>query len=79
MEASLSTVYFVRNTLLVTPDALSGGHNGVSKRMALKDPRCRKGVIKTSELVEGDLIWLSNAVRGFWPAKLTLKTKYEED
>ena len=79
MEASLSTVYFVRNTLLVTPDALSGGHNGVSKRMALKDPRCREGVIKTSELVEGDLIWLSNAVRGFWPAILTLKTKYEED
>jgi 4-amino-4-deoxychorismate lyase len=70
MEASLCTPYFYRDGLWITPPLASGGNAGVSRRMALEAGLCVEKVLHIDELVAGEMIWLSNAVRGFMPGRL---------
>jgi len=71
MEASVSTPYFYRNGW-ITPPLSSGGNAGVTRRLALELHCCVEQVIKASDLQNGEAIWLSNGVRGFWQATLKL-------
>ena len=70
MEASLCTPYFCRDGLWITPPLSSGGNAGVSRRMALEASLCIEKTLHTDELVPGEMVWLSNAVRGFMPGRL---------
>jgi 4-amino-4-deoxychorismate lyase len=72
MEASLCTPYFLRNGVWITPAFSSGGNAGVSRRLALEAGLCIEQVLQVDELMEGEMIWLSNAVRGFMPGRLHL-------
>ena len=75
MEASLCTPYFLRNGLWVTPALSSGGNAGVSRRVAFEAGLCVEKTLHIDELIVGEIIWLSNAVRGFMPGRLQLLQK----
>lgn len=75
MEASLCTPYFLRRGLWVTPALSSGGNAGVSRRMALEGGLCVEKTLHVDELVAGEMIWLSNAVRGFNPGRIQFAQK----
>ena len=70
MEASLCTTYFCRDGLWITPHLSSGGNAGVSRRMALEAGLCIERTLHIDELVPSEMVWLSNAVRGFMPGRL---------
>ena len=71
-EASLCTPFFFQRGVWTTPPLSSGGNAGVSRRMALEAGLCVEEVLHIDELVDGQIIWLSNAVRGFMQGKLHL-------
>lgn len=75
MEASLCTPYFFRNGIWVTPALSSGGNAGVSRRLALEAGLCIEKTLYIDDLLGGEIIWLSNAVRGFIPGTLRLLTE----
>lgn len=72
MEGSLCTPYFLRDGLWTTPSLSSGGNAGVSRRMALEAGLCVEGIVHIDELLDGETIWLSNAVRGFMQGRVNL-------
>ncbi|EEH50357.1 uncharacterized protein PADG_06436 [Paracoccidioides brasiliensis Pb18] len=57
----------------VTPPLSSGGNAGTSRRYALAAGFCVEEVVKVGELRDGEVVWLSNGVRGFVPAVLRLE------
>ena len=63
MEGSITTAYFWRDDRWITPD--SGGHLGVTRRWALESGLCQTGIVKASQVVEGEIVLLSNGVIGF--------------
>ena len=74
MECSLSTPYFRRNGRWVTPPLSSGGHAGVTRRLSLERVFCEEQVVLVESLRHEEAIWISNAVRGFLPATLLLRS-----
>ena len=71
-ECSLSTPYFQRRGRWVTPPLSSGGNAGVSRSMAITAGLCGEGVVSVESVRDQELVWISNAVRGFIPAKVDL-------
>lgn len=67
LETSCSTIYFRRQHGILVP---RGGNQGVTRRLALEKLDVRSAVIELNTLKEGEEIWLSNAVRGFFPGKI---------
>ena len=65
MEASLSTPYFLRDGRWVTPPLSSGGNAGVTRRHALVKDLCVEEEVTVDSLYNGELLWISNGVRGF--------------
>lgn len=65
-EASFSTVYFKRNNEWMTPAKICGPNVGVSRELAIKSGLAKSDCIEIRDLREGEQIWLSNAVRGFF-------------
>lgn len=68
MDGSITTAYFYRDGKWITPHA--GGLEGVTRRFALERGLCsvsHSAVLKES-LGDGEIVWLSNAFRGFFPA-----------
>lgn len=72
MECSLSTPYFFRDRKWVTPPLCSGGHAGVTRRLALERRLCKEEIILVESLRHGEDMWISNGVRGFIQATLCL-------
>lgn len=72
MECSLSTPYFFRDGRWVTPPLCSGGNAGVTRKLALESRLCREQVVFVEDLRNGETFWISNGVRGFLPAILSL-------
>ena len=70
MEASLSSVYFNRGGTWITPSAENGGMQSVTKLYALCKGWCKEGIVRLDEIKAGEVVWLSNAVRGFFPGVL---------
>ncbi|GAM84900.1 hypothetical protein ANO11243_029020 [Dothideomycetidae sp. 11243] len=69
MDGSITTPYFYRNGSWVTPHASSGGNMGVTRRWAIDKCLCRPEVVHIDSLRQGETIWLSNAVKGFFTAR----------
>ena len=65
MEGTISTPYFHRDDGWITPASACGGHLGVARRWALAAGVCKEGIIGADEVVTGELVILSNGVRGF--------------
>lgn len=72
MEASLSTPYFLRGGQWITPRSSCGGNIGTTRRWALKRRLCEEGVVRVTDLRDGEEIWISNGVRGFIRGKIRL-------
>lgn len=69
-EASLSTVYFLRNNSWITPASQCGGNLGATRALALSRGWCIEGLVGLKEVVPDEIIILSNGVRGFWAARI---------
>jgi 4-amino-4-deoxychorismate lyase len=57
----------------ITPPLSSGGNAGTTRRFALSQGFCVEEVIKAADLVDEEECWLSNGVRGFIQAIITLR------
>ena len=70
MEGSITTPYFFRDGRWVTPPQSAGGNLGTTRRWALEKGLCVEETIMTSDIMKsdvkaGELIWLSNGVKGW--------------
>ncbi|KAK5719606.1 Aminodeoxychorismate lyase [Elasticomyces elasticus] len=75
IDASFSTPYFFREGIWVTPKANSGGQQGTTRRWALERKLCVEGDVTIQELRQGEVIYLSNAVRGYVRARYVTESK----
>ena len=67
LDGSICTPYFFREGQWVTPESAAGGLQGTTRRWALEQKLCVEGSITLDSLQDGETVWLSNAVRGyFW-------------
>ncbi len=66
LDGSNSTPYFYRDGGWVTPISSSGGLQGTTRRWALEQGLCTEAVVLTDSFKDGEFVWLSNAVRGFF-------------
>ena len=71
-EASIASVYFFRGGKLVTPPIGPeyGGLSGTARRWALERGLCGEQVVRREDVVEGEMVWLSNGVQGFVPGMI---------
>ena len=65
MEGSITTPYFRRNERWVTPSSSCGGNLGTTRRWALEKQLCIEGTVMRVDVKVGELVWLSNAIRGW--------------
>ncbi len=65
-EASLCTVYFHRNGRWVVPASTAGGMLSVTKLFAIEMGFCTEAMVSLESVADDEIIWLSNAVRGFF-------------
>ena len=65
MEGSITTPYFFRGGEWVTPPAADGGNVGTTRRWALETGLCREMVVLRDDVKVGEVVWLSNGVRGW--------------
>ena len=64
-EGTITTPYFYRDGIWVTPKRSCGGNLGTTRRWALMNGLAAEGLIMASSLSNQEVIWLSNGVRGF--------------
>ena len=65
MEGSITTPYFLRDGRWITPPENAGGNRGTTRRWALENGLCVEETIAKSDLKIGEVLWLSNGVRGW--------------
>ena len=65
MEGSITTPYFNRDGYWITPSAECGGNLGTTRQYALDNGLCREGIVERSTVKVGEMVVLSNGVRGF--------------
>ncbi len=70
MEGSITTPYFSREEGWVTPSESCGGHLGVTRRWALMRSLVKEDIILANDLKAGEIVVLSNGVRGFGWGKI---------
>jgi 4-amino-4-deoxychorismate lyase len=70
-EASVSTVYLYRGGRWITPAAECGGNLSVTRRLALEGGFCVEGRVLIDDVRDGEIIWLSNAARGFFMGRVS--------
>lgn len=66
LDGSQATPYFFRGGKWVTPTSAAGGQQGTTRRYALEHGFCVEDEVPKSSLRNGECIWLSNAVQGFF-------------
>ncbi|MCJ1307658.1 hypothetical protein MMC25_001305 [Agyrium rufum] len=72
MEGSLTTPYFFREGSWITPKEGCGGNIGTTRRWALTQGLCIEGVVSKDSIQEGEVVWVSNGVRGFGWGKVVM-------
>jgi len=65
MEGSICTPYFFRGGHWITPNVSCGGNVGTTRRYALEQGLCEDGIIMKDSVKVGEMVVLSNGVRGF--------------
>ncbi|KAL5604758.1 hypothetical protein BROUX41_001900 [Berkeleyomyces rouxiae] len=78
MEGSITTPFFWRGGRWVTPpipDAYqdhkgAGGQDGTTRRWALEQNFAVEETVHIDSIKDGEIIWISNGVRGFFKAKV---------
>ena len=70
LDGSTSTPYFYRDGRWVTPASASGGLQGTTRRWALENGLCVEGTIHKDSVEIGEVVWFSNAVKGFFHGKV---------
>jgi len=65
MEGSLTSVYCRENEHWFTPAVTCGGNEGTTRRWAIENGLCTEGVIMVENLIEGQIVCISNGIRGF--------------
>ncbi|RSL93415.1 hypothetical protein CEP52_013287 [Fusarium oligoseptatum] len=83
MEGTRTTPYFWRDGRWVTPpisskfswDEGSGGQDGTSRRWALERGLAVEQAVNVKSLTDGEECWLSNGVRGFMFATISLQER----
>lgn len=65
MEGCITTPYFMRDGEWITPKLSCGGNRGTTRRWALERGLCKPGVIELASVKCGEIIVLSNGVKGF--------------
>lgn len=71
MEASLCTVYFYRNGEWLVPSSETGAMLSATKLWALDAGFCTEGIVKLADIKQGEMVWLSNALRGFFLGRIS--------
>jgi 4-amino-4-deoxychorismate lyase len=73
VDGSITTVYFYREGKWVTPRA--GGLEGTTRRFALENELCvmAESAVRVESLRDGEIVWLSNAFRGFFAATFCVR------
>jgi 4-amino-4-deoxychorismate lyase len=73
MDGSITNVHLFRNNRWVTPDA--GGLQGAARQFALDRGFCSiaSPAVSKDSLRPGEIVWLSNAFRGFFPATFSIR------
>lgn len=66
LDGSQATPYFFRDGRWVTPSSTSGGQQGTTRRWALEHGLCIEEDVSRMSLVDGERMWMSNAVQGFF-------------
>ncbi|KAI5853242.1 aminotransferase [Morchella snyderi] len=66
MEGSITSVYFWRNGVWVTPPLESGGNNGTTRRWLLEKGMVIEAVVRKESIEAGEVVLISNGVRGIW-------------
>lgn len=69
MDGSITTPYFYRDGKWVTPHQDCGGQQGTTRRWAIDQGICHGGIIDIASIKHGEIIWLSNGVKGFFTAR----------
>jgi len=72
-ETSLCTIYFKRDGHWITPAAICGPNLGVTRRLAIEHKLCKQGIVELRDLEPNEIVWLSNAVRGFFRGVLVIE------
>ncbi|KAH9816970.1 aminodeoxychorismate lyase like protein [Teratosphaeria destructans] len=75
LDGSISTPYFWRDGRWVTPPSWVGGLQGTTRRWALEKKLCVEASVKKDDLEGDEMIWFSNAARGFFRAKFIGRDK----
>lgn len=70
MEGCLTTPYFWREGRWITPHAECGGNLGTTRKWALDRGLTSEGVVMRDEIRVGEIVVLSNGVRGFGFGKI---------
>ena len=65
MEGSITTPYFQRSGLWVTPSSSCGGNLGTTRRWALEKGLSIERTVMRADVKVGELVWLSNGVKGW--------------
>jgi 4-amino-4-deoxychorismate lyase len=81
MEGTLTTPFFWRGGQWVTPPVApelgkgrdSGGQDGTTRRWALENGLAVEQTISVDSLTDGEECWISNGVRGFIAAVVSIK------
>nr|POF01072.1 aminodeoxychorismate lyase [Quercus suber] len=72
-DASISTPYAYRDGQWTTPASSCGGQQGATRRWALEHKLAVEGEIPIDSFRDGEVIWMSNGVRGFFQGRVVLR------
>ena len=64
-EGTVTTPYFWRDGVWITPRESCGGNLGTTRRWALDNGLAQEGVVMVDEIEHDEVIWVSNGVRGW--------------
>lgn len=76
MEGCITTPYFMRNGEWITPKLSCGGNRGTTRRWAVERGLCKPGVVELSSVKHGEIIVLSNGVKGFQSGTVVSGTSF---
>lgn len=74
MDGSITTPYFYRDGKWITPHTECGGQQGTTRRWAIDHGLCTAGFVPRESLRRGEIIWLSNGVKGFFTARILISS-----